>query len=279
MTLPPTEDELLDLARRAAGAAAAELLSRFRGEALGVRSKSTPTDPVSEADLAAERAVRDLLARERPGDRILGEEGGATEGAGPGAVGETFLWVLDPLDGTVNYLYGSPSFAVSLACEDAHGAVVGVVLDPVSGECFAATRSEPATLDGQPLAGSEPASLAEALVGTGFAYDRDVRAVQAEVAARVLPRARDIRRVGAAALDLCWCAAGRLDAFYERGVRHWDVAAGALICRRAGREVRDLSEVQVERQGRTLTLPSGILVAPPNLVDELAELIDDRAWS
>jgi myo-inositol-1(or 4)-monophosphatase len=276
VTPPPSEDDLLDLARRAAGAAAAELLSRFRGEALGVRSKSTPTDPVSEADLAAERAVRDLLGRERPGDRILGEEGGATDGSGPDAMGDTFLWVVDPLDGTVNYLYGSPSFAVSLACEDGEGAVAAVVLDPVSGECFAATRSGPATLDGLPLWAGEPRSLAEALVGTGFAYDRDVRAAQAEVAARVLPRARDIRRVGAAALDLCWCAAGRLDAFYERGVHHWDVAAGALICRRAGREVRDLPEVAVEHAGRPVTLPSGILVAPPNLADELERLVGAR---
>jgi myo-inositol-1(or 4)-monophosphatase len=273
-TIPP-EAALLDLAHRAAGAAAAELMSRFRRDGLGVETKSTPTDPVSEADLAAEAAVRRLLERERPQDRVLGEEGGATEAPEAGAGG--LLWVVDPLDGTVNYVYGSPLFAVSVACEDEHGAVAGVVLDPVTEEAFAATRTGAATLNGTPVSASRVDRLEAALVGTGFAYDPTVRAVQGQVAARVLPRARDIRRGGSAALDLCWCACGRLDAYYERGVRRWDYAAGALVCRRAGLEVRELPAVAVDGTSGSLTLPAGILVAPPGLADELERLVGGAA--
>jgi myo-inositol-1(or 4)-monophosphatase len=256
---PPLEDDLLAVADAAARAAAAELMPRFGAEPEGVRAKSGPTDPVSAADLAAEAAIRAVLARERPGDAILGEEGGATGGDGD------LRWVVDPLDGTVNYLFGIPIFAVSVAVEDADGGLAGVVLDPSRGERFAATRSGTPTLDGRLIRGSQRADLATALVGTGFGYDRAVRGVQAEVAARVLPRVRDIRRAGAAAIDLCWCACGRLDAYWERGVRHWDYAAGALICERAGLVVRRL-----DAGGG---LPEGIVVAPPALIDELHALV------
>ena len=136
----PSDHELLEVAVEAADAAATELLERFGGRASGVRAKSTPTDLVSEADLAAERAIRAVLARRRPGDSILGEEGGAT-GSGE------LRWVVDPLDGTINFLYGFPVFAVSVACEDADGALAGVVLDPVREERFSATRSAPALLE------------------------------------------------------------------------------------------------------------------------------------
>ncbi len=215
------EQGLLAIARDAAHVAADELRRRFGADAEGVHAKSTPTDLASEADLAAESAIRRLLAERRPGDAILGEEEGAT--------GEGDLrWVVDPLDGTVNYLFGIPAFAVSVACEDADGALAGVVLDPVRGECFEATRSGRPTLNGSPISGSRRTELATAMVATGFGYDADVRARQAGVVARVLPRARDIRRFGAAALDLAWCACGRWDAYYERGVKPWDVAAGAL---------------------------------------------------
>jgi myo-inositol-1(or 4)-monophosphatase len=258
-----TDAELLAVAVDATRIAAAELMARF-GRRDGVQAKSTPTDLVSDADFAAERAVRSLLAERRPGDLVLGEEGGASGGA-PEHHGQ-LRWIVDPLDGTINYLYGIPAFAVSVACEDASGTRVGAVLDPLRGECFAATRSGPATLDGSPIEGLERASsLDMAMVATGFGYDAVTRARQAAVASAVLPRARDIRRVGAAALDLAWCARGRLDAYYERGLNVWDVAAGCLICERAGLVVRELPAKGED--------PWGVLVAPEAFVDELFELV------
>ena len=273
------EQVLLGVAERAARAAGAELVMRFGGPAVDVRTKSTSTDPVSAADIAAEAAIRQVLARERPHDAILGEEGGATPGDGARELGSGGLrWVVDPLDGTVNYLYRLPTFAVSVACEDADGALVGVVLNPVSGECFWATRSGPALRAGAAGAACEeitarkgPDDLGHALVGTGFSYDPDVRAAQGRVAARLLPRVRDIRRAGAAALDLGWCAFGRLDAFYERGVHAWDIAAGSLICERVGLVVRPLAEVPAV--DGDVGLPLGVLVAPPMLIDELQALV------
>lgn len=257
---PPTESQLLDVAREAAMAASSELMSRFGGRATGVHTKTTPTDLVSDADVAAEAAVREVLAAHRPDDAILAEEGGAS---GEGEL----LWLVDPLDGTVNYLFGIPAFAVSIACADAGGTLAGVVLDPVRGECFAATRSGQATMDGSPIQASEAADLATAMVATGFGYDSAVRERQAAVVARVLPRVRDIRRVGAAALDLAWSACGRFDAYYERGVQRWDVAAGSLIAARAGLTVRELAA--------TGEAAAGIIAAPSVLIDELEGLVGD----
>jgi myo-inositol-1(or 4)-monophosphatase len=256
------EPVLLGIAYEAATAAAEELVRRFGHHQDGVRAKSTPTDLVSEADLAAEAAIRSVLAVRRPEDSILGEEGGAT--------GEGELrWVVDPLDGTVNFLFGNPHFAVSVACEDGAGRVAGVVLDPLRSECFAATRTGVPTLgrdlDGAPIHGSTRDRLESAMVATGFAYDAAMRARQAEVVARVLPRARDLRRAGAAALDLAWCACGRYDAYYERGLHEWDLAAGALIAERAGLAVRRLAADGED--------PSGLVVGPPGLIEELLELV------
>ena len=253
-----SELDLLAVAHDAARAAADELLARFGGERLNVRAKSTPTDPVSEADLAAEAAIRRVLGDRRPDDAILGEEGGASGGG-------DLRWVIDPLDGTVNYLFGIPQFAVSVACEDAAGALVGVVLDPVRDELFAATRSGPATLNGAPIRASAKDDLATALVATGFAYDAGVRARQGIVVTRLLPLVRDIRRAGAAALDLGWCACGRYDAYFERGLQPWDVAAGGLIAARAGLELRELPK---NEDG-----PAGVLAAPPALAGELLALV------
>lgn len=253
-----TDEELLEIAEAAARASAAELRSRF-GRRDGVRAKSSPTDLVSDADLAAEAAIRSVLAERRPGDTILGEEGGES--------GEGELrWIVDPLDGTINYLYGIPVFAVSVACEDREGTRAGVVLDPLREECFAATRSGPATLNGDPLGELDHKSeLALAMVATGFGYSADLRARQAVVVSRVLPRARDIRRAGAAAIDLAWCACGRYDAYYERGLHAWDLAAGALIAERMGLIVRELPEAGED--------PQGVVVAPPGLIEELFELV------
>ncbi len=269
-----SDAELLAVARQAAAAAAGELRERF-GRLEGVRAKSTPTDLVSDADLAAESAIRAVLAAQRPDDAILGEEGGATParegGANPSrdwtALGsESLRWIVDPLDGTVNFLFGIPMFAVSVACEDVQGTLIGVVLDPVHDECFEATRSSVPTLNGEAISVPERAAELEfAMVATGFGYEPAERARQAAVVSRVLPRARDIRRAGAAAIDLCWCACGRYDAYFERGLHAWDLAAGALIAERAGLVVRELPANGED--------PAGVLVAPPELIDELGGLV------
>ncbi|MFC3687728.1 inositol monophosphatase family protein [Aquipuribacter hungaricus] len=244
--LPPGTDpeQLRLLAVRLAAEAGRLLLEHRRGVVSVARTKSTATDVVTAADLAAERRVRELLAAERPDDGVLGEE----EAALTGTSGLT--WVVDPLDGTVNYLYGTGSYAVSVAVvagpprPDAWRAVAGAVLDVERGQTFSATAGGGARLDG-PLPGGEHAdglpleasgctSLAACLLGTGFGYDAGVRAEQGRAVAELLPRVRDVRRVGAAALDLCMVAAGRLDAYVERGLHPWDHAAGVLVAREAG---------------------------------------------
>ena len=221
----------------------------------GLETKSTPTDLVSEADLKAERAIRDVLRRRRPDDSILGEEGDDVTGT------TGLRWVVDPLDGTVNYLFGVPQWCVSVACEGRAGAI----LDPIRGELFEVVAGRSAMLGGAPLRASRRDELATALVATGFAYDAGVRARQAEVVGRVLPRVADIRRMGSAALDLAWTAAGRYDAFYERDLKLWDRAAGELICLAAGLRVRPLPA--------TGSLPAGILVAPQALLGDLEAMI------
>jgi myo-inositol-1(or 4)-monophosphatase len=249
--------DLLAVAVEAARASAAVLVERYEAAAgpRGVQTKSTPTDLVSEADLQAEHAIRDVLHRLRPDDSILGEEGDDITGT------TGLRWVVDPLDGTVNYLFGLPQWCVSVACEGRAGAI----LDPIREELFEVVAGAPPTLNGRPLEPSTRNDLATALVATGFAYDAGVRGRQAETASRVIPRVADIRRMGSAALDLAWTAAGRYDAFYERGVSPWDVAAGRMVCAGAGLEVRDLPP----RDG----LPAGVLVAPAALVEPLFELV------
>jgi myo-inositol-1(or 4)-monophosphatase len=259
------ERELLDVAREAARAASAELLPRFGQRARGVRSKSGPTDLVSDADVRAEAAIRALLGERRPEDLVVGEEGGGDAHKLDDAPGSRLRWVVDPLDGTINFLFGIPLFVVSVACEDADGALAGVVLDPVRNESFEATRSGDAMLNGEPITASGREELATALVATGFGYDADRRARQAQVVARVLPRVRDIRRCGAAAMDLCWSACGRFDAYYERGLQAWDLAAGGLIASRAGLVVRELAATEED--------PSGVVVAPGAFVGELYDLV------
>lgn len=259
------EAELLDVARAAARAAAAELLTRYEQTAQGVDTKTTATDPVSDADRAAEAAIRALLAERRPGDAILGEEGGETAGSGGERGG--VRWVVDPLDGTVNYLFRYPQWSVSVAAEDADGtALAGVVLDPLRDEELSATRSGPLLRDGVEVVSAPRAeTLGVALVATGFGYDAAVRARQADVLRQVLPCVRDVRRGGSAALDLAWTALGRCDAYWERGVKAWDVAAGGLLCERAGLELHELPPAG--------GMPAGLLAAPPALAGELLALV------
>jgi myo-inositol-1(or 4)-monophosphatase len=231
-------------------------MERFGGPARGLESKSTATDLVSDADRDAEALIRDLLVRERPDDGLLAEEGTSQ----PGESGRR--WVFDPLDGTVSYLYGYPHWSVSIALEDAEGAALGVVYDPNRDELFAAERGAGATLAGEPIRVRDAPPLAEALVATGFGYDPARRARQAEVAAALLPAVRDIRRAGSAALDLSWLAAGRLDAYYERGLSPWDWAAGSLLVREAGGAVEELPGE-----------PHGLLAGPAPLVAALRPLV------
>jgi myo-inositol-1(or 4)-monophosphatase len=218
----------LELAERAARAAGEVLLSYYGRPAEGVASKSSATDLVSDADREAERTIRELLESERPQDGLVAEEGSHAEAA------SGRRWVVDPLDGTINFLYGFPAWAVSVALEDADGALVGVVHSPIHGETFCAVRGEGALLGDRVLRVRPARPLEQSLVATGFSYEPDRRAIQAEAIAKLLPRARDIRRAGAAALDLAWVAAGRVDAFFERGLHHWDWAAGRLLVEEAG---------------------------------------------
>jgi len=251
-----SDADLLAVAVEAAEAAAPLLLERFAaGTRRGVRAKSSPTDLVSEADVLAEEAIRAVLAARRPDDALMGEEGDDV----PGTSG--LRWIIDPLDGTTNYLFGIPQWCISVACEGR----AGVVYDPLRGELFKATR-QTATLGGEALTGSTSQDLATALVATGFGYESAVRERQAPIAARILPRVRDIRRAGSAALDMAWAAAGRLDAYFEFGVMPWDSAAGELLCTAAGLTVTPLPA----RNG----LPAGVLVAAPGLTPELLALID-----
>jgi myo-inositol-1(or 4)-monophosphatase len=211
---------------------------------------------VSAADRDAEALIHSILREARPEDGLLAEEGGHA----PAESGRR--WVVDPLDGTTNFLYGFPQWAVSVALEDAEGGLVGVVFDPVRGEMFSAERGAGARLNGSPLRMAAPADLASALLATGFGYDAERRSKQARVLAGVLPRVRDIRRAGAAALDLCWLAAGRVDAYYERGLNAWDWAAARLIVSEAGGRVADLDGD-----------PHGLAAAHPSLLPSLLDLV------
>jgi myo-inositol-1(or 4)-monophosphatase len=250
---------LREIAEAVAREAGRQLRDAFGRPRMNVTAKSSPTDLVSEADHAAERLIRERLAAARPGDGVLGEEGGADEGS------SGLRWIVDPLDGTINFLFGLPQWAVSIACEDADGTLAGVIYDPMRDELWTAERDGPALLDGRPIEGSTRSDLATTLVATGFGYDSAVRAYQAEVVGRLLPRVRDIRRFGSAALDLAWTAAGRYDAFYERGLNAWDLAAGELLCLRAGLSVRRLDPVP--------PAAAGVLVAPDPVIDALFEIV------
>lgn len=230
-------------------------MARYGDAARGLGRKTSETDPVTDSDREAERTIAELLTSERPDDGLLAEEGSRSEAA------RGRVWVVDPLDGTVNYLYGFPAWAVSVALQVDGESLVGVVHDPLRGELFGAVRGEGAHLGGEPLRVRVAERLETALVATGFAYERERRARQAEVAARVLPKVRDLRRAGAAALDLAWVAAGRLDGYYERGLQPWDWAAGRLLVEEAGGTVAEL-------RGE----PRGLVAAGPALLPELAEL-------
>lgn len=252
------------MALRAARLAGAQLASRFEGPAEGITAKSTSTDLVSDADREAEDIILSIIRAERPGDAILSEESGEAEAGGSG-----LRWLVDPLDGTTNYLWGYPQWAVSIACHDAAGGLVGVVHDPLRGETFSAVRGGPARLDDRDLVLAPSHDLAQALVGSGFGYDAVRRRRQATRLMGVIPHVRDMRRGGSAALDMAWVACGRLDAYFEFGVNAWDVAAGAVIVTAAGGTVQDLPTGPEGARGT--------LAARPGLADPLRAVVDAAA--
>jgi myo-inositol-1(or 4)-monophosphatase len=226
----PGPAELERIAAETAGSAALIVTSAY-GRADPVGHKSSPTDVVTQTDLRAEELVRRLLREQTPAAGFLGEEGAKTS---PGA---SLQWVIDPLDGTVNFLYGVPLFAVSIAAAVDGEVVAGAVIDVLRDEVFSAHAGGGARLNGESISPSACESLPDALVATGFSYQADVRALQGEIAHRLLSRARDLRCFGSAALELCWVACARLDGYFQRGTEIWDRAAGALIAHEAGARV------------------------------------------
>jgi myo-inositol-1(or 4)-monophosphatase len=214
-----------------------------------VRSKSTRTDLVSDADERAERAVVAYLRDRCPDDGIVAEESARTEGR------SGFRWLVDPLDGTINYLYGLPHWCVSVACADADGATAGAVYDPLRDELFTATRGGGAWLGDRRLATTAVADPRLALVATGFSYDPAERAAQAAIVGRIAGGVRDIRRAGSAALDLAWVAAGRLDAYFEVSRSPWDSAAGELLVREAGGTVTWTPHTEIVASGPAVHAP------------------------
>ncbi|MEZ5180406.1 MAG: inositol monophosphatase family protein [Acidimicrobiales bacterium] len=251
--------DLLALAEPLAREVGDRLRTSLAGAGPAITSKSTPTDLVTELDVWAERHLVARLLAERPDDGVIGEEG--ADRAGTSGV----TWCIDPIDGTVNFVHGLPGFNVSVAALVDGRAVAGVVVSPLTGDTFTAVRGGGAHVDGTPIRCAAPASVARAVVGTGFGYDPVRRTAQAEVVARVIGRIADVRRLGAAATDLCLVAAGRLDAYWEVGLNPWDHAAGALIAEEAGARVGDLAGGPPSERS--------VLAAPPAIWDDLARLL------
>jgi myo-inositol-1(or 4)-monophosphatase len=263
MTTPDVAS-LLELAVTIARATG-ELVVSERPDDMTVGTKSTPTDVVTEMDTKAEQLIATMLHNARPGDRLLGEEGTQAGGPAAGGAGRGVRWIVDPIDGTVNYLYRLPQWAVSIAAEVDGVIEVGVVFDPSKDELFTAIRGDGSFLNGRHITASACSTLAQAMVATGFGYDATRRARQALVLTQVLPVIRDIRRMGAASLDLCSVACGRVDGYFERGLNLWDHAAGALVATEAGARVEGL-------HGRPSS-DSMVVAAAPALFDALHDLV------
>jgi myo-inositol-1(or 4)-monophosphatase len=262
---PDLRTELLELARATAEEAALLVGAGRSTAADQVDTKSSPVDVVTAVDRASEALIVRRLLEARPDDGVLGEEGASTEGT------SGVRWVVDPIDGTVNFLYGLPAFAISIAGEVDGQTEVGVVLNVPTGELYTAVRGGGAWLTApgaatMQLHGSAPASLSQSLVATGFGYGVEQRRAQGAVVAQLLPEVRDIRRVGCASLDLCAAAAGRVDAYYEQGLKPWDHAAGALIAAEAGLLVTGTS-------GRPFAEPMAVAAAP-SVAGALVELLE-----
>ncbi|MDQ2827374.1 MAG: inositol monophosphatase [Actinomycetota bacterium] len=250
---------LLELAVRVAREAGDLLLAGAAGVRFDVTTKTSGTDMVSEMDRASEALIVEGILAARPDDAVLGEEGAAREGT------SGVRWIIDPLDGTTNYLYRHPTWAVSIGVEVDGRVDVGVVAAPGLGETFTAVRGKGAWLNGVPIAATAEQDLGRALVGTGFGYLAVRRARQAAVLPHLLPLVRDIRRNGVASLDLCWVACGRLDAYFEAGGQPWDVAAGLLIATEAGAVGRGLDGGP--------PVHDSVVVAAPGIAEALMDLL------
>lgn len=258
--------ELRALARRTA-VAGGDLIRAGRPATVTVAAtKSSDVDPVTAMDLAVEDLVRSTLLEARPQDGLLGEEGGLR----PGTSGLT--WVVDPIDGTVNYLYGVPAYAVSIAVVSGEPdprswtVLSGAVHAVADGRTWSAGRGQGADLDGRNLTANAARPLATSLVGTGFGYTEGRRRAQARVLTEVLPRVRDIRRIGSAAMDLCSVASGELDLFFERGLNPWDMAAGGLVATEAGAVLTGLRGLPAS--------PEMTVAGPAATVAELTEILE-----
>lgn len=261
----PSPLELRDIARTIA-VEAGELIARRRAEGVQIAaSKSTSIDVVTFADRESEEFIKSRLAALRPEDAFFGEESGGANGA------SGLTWIVDPIDGTVNYLYGIPQYAVSIAVVEGEAnpetwnQLAGAVVNPIAGEVFTAARGHGAFLGNQQLHVNNESLLGHSLVATGFAYSSELRSAQAQVLTHLLPQVRDIRRAGAASLDLCSVAAGRVDAYFERDTKPWDYAAGSLIVREAGGIVAGL--------GGRCEGPDMILASNRSLFGQLESLL------
>jgi myo-inositol-1(or 4)-monophosphatase len=252
---------LLGLAWRSAWAAG-RFLRDERPAELAVDTKSSPTDAVTVMDRTAEAMIIGSLLAERPDDGVLGEEGGQRESR------SGVRWIIDPLDGTVNYLYRLPLWGVSIAAEDEQGVVIGVIVTPEFDEAYVGVRGHGAWRVNGPdvtrLKASDETDLGAALVSTGFSYDVERRRRQAAVVASLIPHVRDVRRIGSAVIDLCWVASGRLSAHFEKGLNEWDYAAGALIATEAGALVAGLVDDD---------LSDMVVSAAPGISHQLRELL------
>jgi myo-inositol-1(or 4)-monophosphatase len=258
MTLPLAHEALV-VAKQLARAAGDMALAGRKAGLHNVQTKSTGTDMVTEFDRASEAMIFDGLRTLRPLDSVVGEEGAAHSGT------SEITWYIDPIDGTTNFLYALPNWAVSIGAADSSGPLAGVVYVPALNEMFTATRGGGAFLNDQPIHCNDIDTVSQALVCTGFSYSPDARTVQAKRVSRMIHDVRDIRRFGAASIDLCFVACGRLDAYFEENLFQWDIAAGELIAREAGCLSGDFSGGPVR--------PAELLVSPPKIFEPLSALI------
>jgi myo-inositol-1(or 4)-monophosphatase len=258
MTLPLAHEALV-VAKQLARAAGDMALAGRKAGLHNVQTKSTGTDMVTEFDRASEAMIFDGLRTLRPLDSVVGEEGAAHSGT------SEITWYIDPIDGTTNFLYALPNWAVSIGAADSSGPLAGVVYVPALNEMFTATRGGGAFLNDQPIHCNDIDTVSQALVCTGFSYSPDARTVQAKRVSRMIHDVRDIRRFGAASIDLCFVACGRLDAYFEENLFPWDIAAGELIAREAGCLSGDFSGGPVR--------PAELLVSPPKIFEPLSALI------
>ena len=252
-------NELLVVASELARAAGDMALAGRKAGLQNVQTKSTASDMVTEFDRASEKLIVEGMRERRPLDAIVGEEGASIAGT------SGITWYIDPIDGTTNFLYDLPAWAVSIGAQDSDGPLAGVVYIPALGEMFSATRGGGAFLNGLPIQCNSISEVSQALVCTGFSYSADQRTIQAKRVAQFIHKIRDIRRAGAAAIDLCFVACGRIDAYFEENLHQWDISAGILIAHEAGCRSGDFSGKPAR--------PAEILTSAPAIFDQLSQLI------